>query len=339
MDDKTLDVVGIGNAIVDVLLNVEDAFLERQGMAKGAMTLIDAQRAELLYGLMDAGVECSGGSAANTMVGLASLGARAGYIGKVKRDGLGKVFTRDIRAAGVAFDTPDAPDGEGTGRCLIFVTPDGERTLNTFLGASAQLGPEDVNEATVRRARYTYLEGYLWDPAPAKQAFVRAAEIAHRAGGKVALSLSDSFCVERHRDSFLELVGGHVDLLFGNEDEILSLYRTESFDEAIRQLREHCDSAAVTRGSKGSVVLTQDRAFEVPAEPVDQVVDTTGAGDLYAAGFLYGLARGYDPATCARIGGIAAGEIIGHMGARPRRSLAGLVERRGGLPAARGGSR
>lgn len=320
-----LDVVGLGNAIVDVFSNASERLLARYGLAKGTMTLVDAAGALQLYREMENRVECCGGSAANTMVGICSLGGSAGYIGKVRDDPLGAVFRDDIRRAGVRFDTAPATEGPPTGRCLILVTPDAQRTMQTFLGASATLGPADVDPATVRDARVTYLEGYLWDPPPAKEAFLRAAAIAHEAGRKVALSLSDPFCVDRHRDEFRKLLGGHVDILLANEAEVVSLYRADGFEEAVRSLRGDCVLAAVTRGPAGSVVLAGGELHEVAAEPVAQVTDTTGAGDLYASGFLFGVTRGLDPARCGRLGSIAAAEIIGHFGARPDASLAELA--------------
>ncbi|MBI3709762.1 MAG: adenosine kinase [Proteobacteria bacterium] len=331
MTGTDTDVVAIGNAIVDVLAKADDAFLARFGLAKGAMTLIDAQRADALYGAMGPGIECSGGSAANTVAGLASLGGRAAYIGKVRRDQLGEVFRHDIRAAGVAFDTSPAEDGPPTARCLIFVTPDAQRTMQTFLGACVELGPGDVAPHAVRAAQITYLEGYLWDKPAAKAAFRTAVEIAHQAGRKVALTLSDPFCVERHRAEFRDLVEHHVDVLFANEAEITALYEEKTFDAALGHVRGRPDRlAALTRSSKGSVVVANGEAHEVAAERVARVVDTTGAGDLYAAGFLYGLTQGRDLPSCGRIGAIAAAEIISHYGARPEVSLAALVKSKPG---------
>lgn len=326
--DKPLDIVGIGNAIVDVLAHVDEDFLSEHGIVKGGMTLIGSDEATGLYGKMGQTVECSGGSAANTMVGLSSLGGVSAYIGKVRDDGLGRTFTRDIRATGVEFTTPAAESGPPTGRCLIFVTPDAQRSMQTFLGASAHLGPDDIDPYTISRARIIYLEGYLWDPAPAKQAFLRAARIAHEAGCKVALSLSDLFCVDRHRSSFQDLLLNHVDILFANEAEIIALYQAASFDEAVACVQGKCETAALTRGAKGSVVVSGDEVYEVPAAPVERVVDTTGAGDLYAAGFLYGVSHDLGIAESARAGGIAAAEIISHVGARPQVALADLLERR-----------
>ncbi len=328
MTVPSLDVVGIGNAIVDVLSQADEAFLKAQDLAKGSMTLIDGARAEALYAAMGPGVEVSGGSAANTMAGLASLGGKGAFIGKVRNDQLGGIFQHDIRAAGVGFETPIATDGPPTARCLIFVTPDAQRTMNTYLGAAVELVPADLDEAAIGRAKVTYMEGYLWDPPNAKAAFQAAAELAHEAGRKVALSLSDPFCVARHRDSFLELIGGHVDLLFANEDEICSLFQVEDFDRALQETRGHCEIAALTRSDKGSVVLAEGEVHVVDAEPVDKVVDTTGAGDLYAAGFLYGYTQGKGLYDCGRIGALAAAEVLSHYGARPESALADLVAQR-----------
>ncbi len=328
MADALLDVAGIGNAIVDVLAHTDDAFLEAHGLAKGAMTLVDAAEAETLYASMGPGVEISGGSAANTMAGIASLGGKGAFFGKVKDDQLGEVFRHDIRAAGVAYETAPAADGPATARCLVLVTPDAQRTMQTFLGASVELGPEDVDAATLRRARITYLEGYLWDPPKAKEAFLKAAKIAHDAGRKVALTLSDPFCVDRHRAEFRELVDGHVDVLFANEIEIVSLYEAKSFDEALQEVRGECEVAALTRSEKGSVIVSDHEVHVIDAEPAAQVVDTTGAGDLYAAGFLYGLCRGRPLAEAGRMGAIAAAEIVGHIGARPEAELGALVRAR-----------
>ncbi len=326
MAEGALDVIGIGNAIVDVLTDADDAFLDRHGLIKGAMQLVDGDQAERLYEQLGTAREASGGSAANTMAGIASLGGRAGYIGKVRDDALGQVFRREIRAAGVEFDTPAAEEGPSTGRCLVFVTPDAQRTMNTYLGISATLSVDDIDPAAIERAGITYLEGYLWDPAPAKQAFLKAAEIAHNAGRKVALSLSDSFCVDRHRSEFRDLVAGHVDVLFANEDEIVALFEAPSFDRAVEQTRDQCEVAALTRGDQGAVVVWEGSATRIDAEPVSRVVDTTGAGDLYAAGFLFGMTEGRDAAGCGRLGAIAAAEVIGHFGARPEASLRELVE-------------
>ena len=325
MIEPSLDVVGIGNAIVDVLSQADEAFLVTHGLAKGSMTLIDGNRAKGLYAAMGPGIEVSGGSAANTMAGLASLGGNGAFIGKVRNDQLGGIFQHDIRAAGVGFETPIATDGPPTARCLIFVTPDAQRTMNTYLGAAVELAPADLDEAAIARAKVTYMEGYLWDPPNAKAAFQEAARMAHDAGRKVALSLSDSFCVERHRDSFLELIDGHVDILFANEAEVCALFQVSDFDRALQETRRHCEIAALTRSAKGSVVLADGEVRVVDAVPVDKVIDTTGAGDLYAAGFLYGYTQGKGLHDCGRIGALAAAEILSHYGARPETSLKELV--------------
>ena len=328
MNDAAFDVVGLGNAIVDVIAPADDAFVARHGLAKGGMTLADAAASEALYAAMGPATEMSGGSAANTMAGIASLGGRPAFFGRVCDDQLGAVFAHDIRAIGVEYPTLPAPDGEPTGRCLVLVTPDAERTMQTFLGASACFGPEDVDETLIAGAAITYLEGYLFDPAPAKAAFRKAAQAAHAAGRKVALTLSDPFCVDRHRADFQDLVDGHIDILFANEDEIVSLYRTGDFAGALAAVRGRCELAVLTRSGKGSVLVPNGEALAVAAEPVEAVIDTTGAGDLYAAGFLHGLARGCSLAECGRIGSICAAEIIGHIGARPAVSLKDRVAER-----------
>jgi len=326
-----LDVLCVGNSIVDVLTQTDDAMLEKFGMVKGTMALIDADQAEALYAEMSPAVETSGGSAGNTAAGLASLDASCAFIGRVRDDQLGAIFTHDIRSIGVEYATPAATDGPPTARCLILITPDAQRTMNTFLGASVNLGPEDIDEDLVARAQVTYLEGYLWDRDEAKAAFLRAAGLAAAKDRMVSLSLSDPFCVDRHRDSFREFVAGHVDVLFANEDEITSLYQVENFDDALQHVRQDCRIAALTRSEKGAVVVAGDEVHVVDAEPVSAVVDTTGAGDQFAAGFLYGLTHGRDLATCARIGGIAASEVIAHVGPRPLVKLADLVaEKLGG---------
>ncbi len=325
-----LDVLAIGNAIVDVLSRAEEDFLAQNGMAKGGMALIDEARAEAVYAAMGPGTEASGGSAANTAAGVASLGGKAGFIGKVKDDVLGTVFGHDIRAAGVAYGTPAADDGPATARCLILVTPDGERTMNTFLGAAQHLTSTDIDPALVESAAVTYLEGYLWDPPEAKGAFLHAARIAHDAGRKVALSLSDTFCVDRYRAEFRNLIiSGTVDLVFCNEGELKSLYETADFDAALVALRKDAKEAVVTRSEKGASFVTREAVVSVPAHPVERVLDTTGAGDLVAAGFLTGYTRGLDPATALRLGALAAGEIIGQMGARPQRPLIDLAREAG----------
>jgi sugar/nucleoside kinase (ribokinase family) len=325
MNEPRYHVAGIGNAIVDVMVHADDALLSDLGVVKGVMTLIDASEADRIYGRLPPATECSGGSAANTVVGAAALGCRAAYLGKVCDDQLGGVFGHDIRSAGVAFDTPAAKAGPPTARCFVLVTPDAQRTMLTYLGACVEFGPDDVDEAVIAGSAVTYLEGYLYDPPLAQRAFLKAAAAAHAAGRKVALSLSDPFCVDRHREAFLALVRDHVDILFANEAELTSLFRTSDFDTALAAARGHCQIAAVTRGARGSVVAVDDQVVVVGADPAASVVDTTGAGDLYAAGFLAGLARDLGPAECALMGGVAATEVISHMGARPERPLLDLV--------------
>jgi sugar/nucleoside kinase (ribokinase family) len=320
-----LDVVGIGNALVDVLSHESEDFVRRLGLAKGTMHLVDETRASEVYAAMGPGIEISGGSAANTIVGVASFGGRAHYVGKVRDDQLGEVFRHDLRSVGVGYATPAATSGPSTGRCLIVVTPDAQRTMSTYLGASSRLGPADIDKPVVERARMLYLEGYLFDPPEAQEAFRTAAAIAHAAGRKVALTLSDPFCVDRHRAAFLDLVEHHVDILFANEAEICSLYQVRDFDAAAARVRGHCEIAALTRSERGSVVVAGDRTHVVKARPVDAVVDTTGAGDLYAAGFMVGLSRGLALPACGQLGALAAAEVISHVGARPQRSLAELA--------------
>jgi sugar/nucleoside kinase (ribokinase family) len=319
------DVLGIGNAIVDVLVQADDALLVREGMVKGAMTLVEADAAKELYERLPPGIEMSGGSAGNTMAGLASLGASGAYFGKVARDQLGEVFAHDMRAGGIDFRCEPSSSGIPTGRCLIVITPDAQRTMSTYLGAGLELGPDDVDIEVVRGARVTYLEGYLWDPPMAKEAFLKAARVAHEAGNRVAMTLSDSFCVDRHREEFRDLVEHHVDILFANEHEIMSLYQTESFDDALQHVRGVCEIVALTRSAKGSVIVTDGEVHVIDAEPIPRVVDTTGAGDLYAAGFLFGLTHGHNVADSARVASIAAAEVISHAGARPETSLKDLV--------------
>ncbi|TMJ02257.1 MAG: adenosine kinase [Alphaproteobacteria bacterium] len=332
MPATQFDVLGIGNAIVDVIARTEDDFLIRHGMNKGTMALIDEPRAEAIYASMGPAIEVSGGSAANTIAGVASFGARAAFVGKVKDDELGRAFAHDIRAAGVAFDTPPASAGPSTARCYVLVTPDGERTMNTYLGAAQDLHPNDVDPDVVKGAAITYLEGYLWDPPHAKEAFRKAATIAHDAGRKVALTLSDAFCVGRYRDEFLNLMrSGAVDLIFANESELKSLYETADFDTAAAALRGDVRLAVVTRSEKGCVVVAGGKSEAVEAVPIDKLVDATGAGDLFAAGFLVGLARDRDHRTAARLGALAAAEVIQHLGARPETSLQDLA-RQNGLP-------
>ena len=323
----TLDVVGVGNAIVDVISTVDDDFIVAHDLNKGAMTLIDADRATTLYAAMPPGIEASGGSAANTMAGLANLGSSAAYLGKVRADQLGEVFVHDLRAAGVGFDVPAGADGPPTARCLIQVTPDAERTMNTFLGISALLGPDDIDEALVASAAITYCEGYLWDMDIAKEAITTAMAAAQGAGRTVSMTLSDAFCVDRHREDWLALLRDRVDLVFANESEICSLFETDDFDAAADKIADLVEIAALTRSAKGSVVRAAGETIVVPAAPVAHVVDATGAGDLYASGFLHGLATGTDLRRCAEMGSVAAAEVISHVGARPLVNLADLVAR------------
>jgi sugar/nucleoside kinase (ribokinase family) len=329
MTSANFDVVGIGNAIVDVIAHADDAFLVREGLVKGTMTLVDAPRAEALYQLMGPAVEISGGSVGNTMAGLASLGGTGAFIGKVRDDFLGEVYRHDITTVGIRFDTPAATSGPGTARCLVLVTPDGQRTMGTFLGSSADLGPADIDPDMVVAGQITYIEGYLFDPPQAQEALRKAAAIAHAAGRKVALSLSDPFCVGRHREAFRNLVGGHIDILFANEAEICSLYETADFAAAAAAVRGRVAIAALTRSAQGSVILADGAEHAIASAPVARVVDTTGAGDLYAAGFLYGLTRDRPLPTCGGIGSLCAAEIISHVGARPETSLSRLAAEAG----------
>jgi len=330
MTSLRYDVLGLGNAIVDVIARAEEDFLAQHALHKGAMMLIDEPMAEKLYAAMGATTVISGGSAANTIIGVAGLGGSAGFIGKVKADPLGEMFAHDIRQAKIGFATPPAADGPATARCLVLVTPDGQRTMNTFLGACQNLTEADVEPATVAASAIVYLEGYLWDPPGAKAAFVKASRIAREAGRRVALSLSDAFCVDRYRDEFLGLVrDGSVQILFANESELHALYQTSDFDTAVAQLRNENILGVVTRAERGSVVVTREETLAVNAFPVEKVVDTTGAGDLFAAGFLAGLAKDKDYASCARLGALAAAEVIQHLGARPQVSLASLAAENG----------
>jgi sugar/nucleoside kinase (ribokinase family) len=330
MTSAKYDVLGIGNAIFDVLVQTDDGFLDSHGMTKGGMALIDEARAASIYRDMGPATEMSGGSAANTIVGIANLGARAAYVGKIKDDQIGGLYAHDIRAAGVAFETRPAPGGPATGCSYILVTPDGERTMNTYLGAAQDLTPADIDEAQIAASAILYLEGYLWDPASAKEAFVNASTIAHGAGRQVALTLSDSFCVDRYRDEFLGLMrNGTADLIFANEAELRSLYQTQDFDAALTQLRNDVKLGVVTRGEKGCVVASSEGVIAVPASPIQKLVDTTGAGDLFAAGFLFGLVRGAGYEKAGMLGGLAAAEVIQHIGARPQVSLKELAKRNG----------
>ena len=319
------DVVGLGNALVDVIAQTDDAFLEQQQLAKGSMALVDTDRAVSLYEALQGGVEMSGGSAANTMCGIASFGGRAAFIGKVAQDALGDTFSKDMQVVGVDFKRPASGNSVPTGRCIIAVTPDAQRTMNTFLGISSLLTPADLDAAAIAAGAVLYLEGYLYDQPEAKVAFRAAAEIAHKHNRQVSLTLSDSFCVDRHRSDFRALISDEIDILFGNEAELLALYETDTFEFAVTRLRQDCIVAAITRSELGSVVVTKDGVVEVAAQPVAQVVDTTGAGDLYAAGFLYGYTRGMDLHTCATLGHIASAEVISHVGPRPQIALSSLL--------------
>ena len=318
------DVVARGNALVDVLAHADDDFVRRAGIERDSTTMVDARRSEQIYAEMGPATEISGGSAANTAAGVASFGGRAAYIGRVADDAFGKVFAHDLRSVGVHFESPRSTSGSPTGRCLVIVTPDAQRTMCTYLGAGAELDETDVDEAVVESAAVTYLEGYLWDPPAAKEAVRRAAAVAHRADRRVALTLSDPFCVQRHRETFLELIEGEIDILFANEHEITMLYQVDTFDEALHHVRGHCEIAALTRGPHGSVVVAGDDVHVIDAQPA-AVADTTGAGDLYASGFLYGLTHGHDLATCGRLASLAAAEVISHLGARPAEPLSELA--------------
>lgn len=319
------DVVGVGNALVDVISHADDHFIQHHELVKGSMTLIDTDRALHLYRALGSAVEMSGGSAANTMCGIASFGGRAAYIGKVSGDDLGQVFGHDLRAVGVQFRAGRPDASTPTGRCIIVVTPDAERTMNTYLGVSSLLAVGDIDDATVAAGQVLYMEGYLFDRDEAKAAFRHAARVAHAHGRQVSLTLSDSFCVDRHRDDFRALVTDEVDLLFGNELELLALYEVDTVDEAIAAVQRDCSLAVVTSGAEGCIIVTPDGVMREPAEPVERVLDTTGAGDLFAAGFLFGYTRSLSLGECARLGAIAAAEVISHVGPRPLVELKTLL--------------
>ncbi len=329
MSHTKYGIVAVGNALVDVLSQVPEKFINSQiakhGMEKGAMTLVEENRAIELYSQMPKSLETSGGSAANTMAGFASFGGKGAFIGKVADDALGKVFKDDIKSLGVTFETQPLVLGAPTGRCMILVTPDAQRTMNTFLGASVELSPIDIDEDLIASAQITYLEGYLFDRDHAKAAFIAAANCAHEAGHKIALTLSDPFCVDRHRHDFLDLVENHVDILFANEEEIKSLFMQDDFYDAISAISKHVEIAAVTRSEKGAIIIANDEQIKIDAIPVEKVIDTTGAGDQFAAGFLYGLTEGKSLEECGKLGAIAAAEVISHMGPRPEVSLADLA--------------
>jgi sugar/nucleoside kinase (ribokinase family) len=332
MTSTKYDVLGIGNAIFDILVQTDEAFLAAHGMTKGGMALIDEARATAIYRDMGPATEMSGGSAANTIVGLANFGARSAYVGKVRDDQIGRLYAHDICAAGVSFETRPATDGPATGCSYILVTPDGERTMNTYLGAAQDLMPADIDDAQVAASAVIYLEGYLWDPKNAKEAFVKASTIAHGAGRQVALTLSDAFCVDRFRGEFLDLMRtGTVDLVFANEAELHSLYETSDFETGLKQLRVDVKLGVVTRSEKGCVVASRQGVIAVPPFPVERIIDSTGAGDLFAAGFLFGLSRNAGYENAARLGALAAAEVIQHIGARPQTSLKQLAQQ-SGLP-------
>ncbi len=332
MTSTSFGLTAIGNALVDVLAQVDDAFIAREdsehGMKRGSMNLIGAPRAKELYGVMPPALEMSGGSAGNTMACYASFGGKGAYIGKVGQDQLGAVFGHDLKTMGVHYNTAPQQTGVPTGHCLILVTPDGQRTMNTFLGAAVELTPDDIDENVIAQSAVTYLEGYLFDPPQAKSAFYKAAEIAHKAGRKVSLTLSDSFCVDRHRKDFIDLVNNHVDILFANESEIMSLYEVFDWNDVPAVIEGKCEIVCLTRSEKGSVVFHDGDIYDIPAEPLTKMVDTTGAGDAYAAGFLYGYTHGEDMMMSGRLGAIAAAEVISHMGPRPQMPLNSLIPRR-----------
>jgi sugar/nucleoside kinase (ribokinase family) len=329
MTDCRFDVLTIGNAIVDVIAKVEDDFVTLENLVKGSMNLIDETRAETLYAHMGPATEVSGGSAGNTAAGIASFGARAAYFGKVRNDQLGRIFSHDMTAQGVHFASEPATEGPATARSFILVTPDGERTMNTYLGACVNLDPSDIDASVVRDTRITYMEGYLYDKPAAMEAFREASRVARSANRLTAITLSDSFCVERHRAEFLDLIRRQIDIVFANETELKSLYQTQNYAGAVDAIRNDCAVAVLTRSEKGSMVVRGNETVEVQAYPVKQVMDVTGAGDLYASGFLYGFTRDFDLARCARLGGLAAAEVISHVGARPLVSLRELALQEG----------
>ena len=326
MTERDIDVLGIGNAIVDVLAESDDNFLTTHNLVKGSMSIINHSDAENIYNLIKPGMKASGGSAANTLASLASLGIKCGFIGKVSDDELGNFFTEDIKSAGVVFNPKIDPESAPTARCLISVTPDAERTMQTFLGACVDLSPDDIDEEVISRAKILYLEGYLFDPTEAQNAFKKAAKISKQNNGRVALSLSDSFCVDRHRGAFLNFIREYVSILFANEDEIKSLYQVDEFESAAKQALIDCEIAVLTRGSKGSVVIAEGQHLKLKPETVNNVIDTTGAGDAYAAGFLFGLVNGKTPEICGQLGGIIAAEIISDYGARAKKDLNLIVK-------------
>ncbi len=324
---SSFDVVGIGNAIVDILTSTDDSLLKRLSLNKGSMTLIDEIEAEKLYKITTNGTQRSGGSVANSLACISQLGGRAAFIGRVKNDNLGKIFTEDISKSGTIFQTPASTIGPSTARCVIFITPDAQRTMCTYLGASVLLEPQDIDLSLVKKAKILYLEGYLWDNPAAKNAFIKSAEIAKEAGRKIALSLSDAFCVSRHRESFLNLVEDHIDILFANEEEIISLYKTSDLNSAIKQLKQKCELAAITRGKNGSILISNDSEIVIDPFVLGETIDTTGAGDLYAGGFLKGLSSGLEPRISAKIGSICAGKIVTQIGSRSNANLSDLIDK------------
>ncbi len=324
-----IHVLTIGNAIVDVIAKVDETFIMREKLVKGSMNLIDEARAEALYAVMGPAIEISGGSAGNTAAGVASFGGKAAYFGKVRNDQLGGIYRHDMRSQGVLFESLAATEGPATARSFILVTPDGERTMNTYLGACVNLDEADVNADIVKRAQVTYMEGYLYDKPAAKAAFRAAAKISQASGRLTSITLSDSFCVERHRDDFLDLIRNSIDIVFANETEIKAMYKTQSFSGAIDAARKDCPIVVVTRSEKGSVIVKGQETIEVPAHPVKEVVDVTGAGDLFASGFLFGYTHGKPLAQCARLGSLAAAEVISHVGARPEVNLAAHAKSQG----------
>ncbi len=325
ISNPSLDIVGIGNAIVDVLTTTDDSLLERLSLNKGSMTLIDEKRAKELYKITTNRIQRSGGSVANSLACVAQIGGKAAFIGRVRDDKLGEIFTEEISSTGTIFKTPPSSIGPSTARCLIFVTPDAQRTMCTYLGASVLLESNDIDFSAVKEAKILYLEGYLWDNPAAKKAFIKAAEISKNAGRRVALSLSDSFCVNRHRESFIKLVEDHIDILFANEDEITTLYKTSSLNTALEKLKKKCNLAAITIGDKGSILISNGKEININPFILGKAIDTTGAGDLYAGGFLKGLADGLKPELCAKIGSICAGQIVTQLGSRSNADLLNLI--------------
>ena len=328
MSNTKIDIVGIGNAIVDIIISCQEEYLKRLHLIKNSMSLIDLKTANTLYNAINSNsvIEISGGSAANTISGIASLGGKCAFFGKIGNDYLGKIFCHSMNKMGIYFDPNLLCIEKSTARCLIFVTPDGQRTMNTFLGACTKLGPQDINEELIKSAKIIYMEGYLWDAPNSQSAFIKAAKIAHQFGGKVSMNLSDSSCVKRYRKSFYDFIEHHIDIIFGNESEIKSLYKVNNFKEAIEKVRHHCKLSVLTRSEKGAVIISENDIYEISAYPVEKVIDTTGAGDLFASGFLYGYIKGYDIPLCGKIASICAGLVISHMGARSNINLKTLLE-------------